>query len=609
MHVYGMRTLSGIIIGAALVLSLFASRVDAAASAPPVPGSIRVDNRMSPSHDTVVVSGLLPGDVVKVYADGGAVYPLGTASVSGGATSAPISIGQLGAAGGHIYVTVTRPSYSESRRIVKSFPAEPISDAPAATMIRAANRAGGSGDTVTVRGLHVGDIVRVYADATKSNLLGSGTVTSSTTDGTVISVSPLDAGGGVLYVTVTEQGKRESRPTEKAYEGEAETAKPQINQIRVINELGGSHDRVVVSGLQPGDVVKVYASESAVSPLAQTTVASGSTTADISVALPLPHNGKPAIYVTVTSGPLRESARVSKQYNEEPVTPAVAPGMIVVTNMEAGTQDRVEVVGLTAGDVVKVYAGPTDPQTIGTETVGTDSSRAVILVDQLGRSAGHVYVSVTSGGKGESGRTIKSYAAEQASAAPGRDDIKIVNGVGANDWITVYGVQAGDIVKVYAEEAADAPIGSATTASGAESAVVFAGLPGSGYGVVYVSVTRANEEESARTPKIYNAEPVTMPVSANSIRVINSTEANGGDEITVTGLTSGDTVKVYPDATTQTPLQTVLGADAAATVSEGASVVTIGRLQLSAEGGKVYVTVTSRERRESARTVKAYDAE
>ncbi|MFE5323402.1 hypothetical protein ACFQ88_32445 [Paenibacillus sp. NPDC056579] len=606
----GKRTLVRLLLSGTLLLPILpAGLAYAASSVSPAPSAIRVDNKLAPSVDTVVVSGLSPGDVVKVYADGGAAASLGTAAVSSGSTSATVSVNQLGALGGHIYVTLTQPSYSESRRIVKSFPAEPISTAPAATSIRVSNQAGGSGDQVTVLGLHTGDQVKVYSDSTKRTTLGSGTVSRATTDGTVISVSPLDSAGGVIFVTVTEQGKRESRPTEKAYEGEAVSAKPLISQINVVNELGGSGDRVIVSGLKPGDTVKVYESDRSATPLAQKTVAPGSTVADVPVAIPSTDAGKQSLYVSVTSPLLRESGRVAKQYRLEPVTSAVAPGTIVVTNEEAGTEDRIEVIGLQYGDVVKVYGSPTDSLIIGSASVGADSSRAVIRISQLGREAGYVYVTVTSQGKTESGRTMKVYVAEQASAAPSREDIRVNNGVGANDTVTVTGLQPGDLVKVYADETASGAIGSAVAANGSTSAVVSTALPSSGYGIVYVTVTRALEEESARTPKIYNAEPVTLPVSANLIRVVNSTDTNGSDEVSVLGLHAGDTVKIYWDATSLTPMQTMLGTDAVATVSEGSSVATISRLPLKSAGGTLYVTVTSIERRESGRTLKVYEAE
>ncbi|MFC6457619.1 hypothetical protein [Paenibacillus vulneris] len=580
--------------------------VHAAASVPPAPSLIRVDNRPAGTSDLVAVSGLSPGDVVKVYADGGAASPIGSSTVSSGSSSATVIIDQLGSAGGHIYVTVTQPSYSESRRVVKSFPEEPVSAAPAVTSIRISNRSGGAADQITVRGLHAGDMVKVYKDASKTRLIGSGTVASSTTDGTVISVGQLGPEEGVIYVTVTEPGRRESRVVEKAYDAEPRTGRLQLDQIRVINERG-SNDRVIVSQLQPGDIIKLYATLRDSSAIAQAVVAAGASTVDIPLALPSTEGGQESIYVTVTTSPLLESERISKRYSPEPVTTALAPGMIVVTNEQEGTDDQIEVFGLAPGDIVKVYPSLDAPHPLAATTVSSNSSLAVIKLGQLGKQAGYIYLTVTSASGRESARTVKSYAAEQASLAPSRSDIQIRNTAGANDTVTVIGLQPGDRVKVYAEEAAAVPIGTAI-ADATETAVVHTALPETGYGTVYVTVTRSQGEESPRTPKIYAAEPLTLPLSPNHIYVKNVTDPNV-DEVTVTHLKPGDTVKLYADAESVQPLLTAWGSQAVSTVPEGGSVVTIPRLQLNSEGGRLFVTVTSPERLESSRVLKAYEAE
>ncbi|MBE1446624.1 hypothetical protein [Paenibacillus sp. OAS669] len=580
--------------------------VHAAASVPPAPSLIRVDNRPAGTSDLVTVSGLSPGDVVKVYADGGAASPIGSSTVSSGSSSATVIIDQLGSAGGHIYVTVTQPSYSESRRVVKSFPEEPVSAAPAVTSIRISNRSGGAADQITVRGLHAGDMVKVYKDASKTRLIGSGTVASSTTDGTVISVGQLGPEEGVIYVTVTEPGRRESRVVEKAYDAEPRTGRLQLDQIRVINERG-SNDHVIVSQVQPGDIIKLYATLRDSSALAQAVVAAGASTVDIPLALPSTEGGQESIYVTVTTSPLLESERISKRYSPEPVTTALAPGMIVVTNEQEGTDDHIEVFGLAPGDIVKVYPSLVAPHPLAATTVSSNSSLAVIKLGQLGKQAGYIYLTVTSASGRESARTVKSYAAEQASLAPSRSDIQIRNTAGANDTVTVIGLQPGDRVKVYAEEAAAVPIGTAI-ADATETAVVHTALPETGYGTVYVTVTRSQGEESRRTPKIYAAEPLTLPLSPNHIYVKNVTDPNV-DEVTVTHLKPGDTVKLYADAESVQPLLTAWGSQAVSTVPEGGSVVTIPRLQLNSEGGRLFVTVTSPERRESSRVLKAYEAE
>jgi hypothetical protein len=539
-----------------------ASPAAAASSVPPAPSTIRVENMLAGTSDVVTVTGLTAGDTVKVYADGGTSVPLGSATIGGSSNSASINISQLGVMAGYIYVTVTQSGYSESRRIVKSFLAEPLSVAPAASSIRVTNKPSGTSDSVTVLGLHAGDKVSVYADAAKTSLLGSATTSLGSADGTVLSITQLGTMDGILYIAVTEPGRRESRPTEKAYAGEAQTDKPHLAQIRIVNALNGTSDHVVVTGLQSGDVLKLYETEKTAVPLAQASVASGMDNADVIV----PQLGLVggSIYLTLTRSPLQESARVSKQFQQEPVTPSPAPGMIIVTNEPTGTDDRIELYGLSTGDIVNVYPTAAASSAIGTTTAGSDSIKAAITIPQLGKEAGHVYVTITSPSKGESRRVVKSYAAELASAAPERSAIRVVNALGTTeDIITLTGLLAGDTAKVYADEASEVAIGSGTVADGTTSVAIHAALPEKGYGIIYTTITRPQEEESSRTPKIYAAEPVSLPLTANQIRVSNTAGSNGNDEITAIGIKPGDVIKLYADAMTQTPVQTV-GIDASA---------------------------------------------
>ncbi|UUZ83457.1 hypothetical protein LJK88_06125 [Paenibacillus sp. P26] len=131
--------------------------VSAAATAAPSPGSIEVQNRLAGTPDTVTVTGLAAGDTVKVYSDPvSAGDLLGSATVASGMTNAVVTVSQIGEEKGLLYVTVTRPSYSESRRILKTFPAEPESVPPAPASIRMINNPAGTADRIYVSGLTPG---------------------------------------------------------------------------------------------------------------------------------------------------------------------------------------------------------------------------------------------------------------------------------------------------------------------------------------------------------------------------------------------------------------------------------------------------------------------
>ncbi|WP_228483054.1 hypothetical protein, partial [Pseudomonas aeruginosa] len=147
-------------------------------------------------------------------------------------------------------------------------------------------------------------------------------------------------------------------------------------------------------------------------------------------------------------------------------------------------------------------------------------------------------------------------------------------------------------------------------------------------GKVYVTVTKVNKEESARTEVSYGAEPTTKAPAAKDITVTNNKEGVK-DTVKVTGVKAGDTVRVYGVATKGEALGKVIvkapeketpaeGVEKVA-AAEGAeetpvttleAVVTIKQIAKSAKAtGNVYVSVQGKDELESERTEKAYDAE
>lgn len=99
------------------------------------------------------------------------------------------------------------------------------------------------------------------------------------------------------------------------------SSSPTVEQIQVVNNAEGTNDTLTVSGLTPGDRVKVYRNQTIGYPMAWQ-MAQGQ-----SVSFSIPQLGKEAgsIYVTVHPlGEPMESRRVQKTYSAEPST--VSPG-------------------------------------------------------------------------------------------------------------------------------------------------------------------------------------------------------------------------------------------------------------------------------------------
>lgn len=181
------------------------------------------------------------------------------------------------------------------------------------------------------------------------------------------------------------------------------------NNVTVTN-TAGVNDTVTVTGLNPGDIVKVYKDSDVNNNtvMGTATVQPNSTTAVVNLLL---DQSKSSIWVTLTTaagipngGTLTESARV-----EVPYLGVTTQSFAATADNENGPLDSVTVTGANIGDTIKIYKGLNDITPITGGTV------RVVQLDTLGRIAinnldfgqpntGSVYVSVTTPGKAESVR-------------------------------------------------------------------------------------------------------------------------------------------------------------------------------------------------------------
>ena len=347
-------------------------------------------------NDTVAVSGLVKGDVVKVYNASTKGTLLTSMTATG--TTAKLSVKQLGTKAGKVYVTVTKTKQAESDRVAISYKGEKT-DTPKASQVKVTNNKG-KNDKVVVSGLVKGDVVKVYNASTKGTLLTSITSTGTST---TLSVKQLGTKAGKVYVTVTKTNQTESDRVAISYKGEI-TDTLKASQVKVTNNKG-KNDTVVVSGLVKGDVVKVYNASTKGTLL--TSITSTGTSTTLSVKQLGTKAGK--VYVTVTKTNQTESDRVAISYKGE-ITDTLKASQVKVTNNK-GKNDTVVVSGLVKGDVVKVYNASTKG-TLLTSITSTGTS-TTLSVKQLGTKAGNVYVTVSRAGMLESSRTAVSYKAEK----------------------------------------------------------------------------------------------------------------------------------------------------------------------------------------------------
>ncbi|MBT2618465.1 MULTISPECIES: PPC domain-containing protein [unclassified Bacillus (in: firmicutes)] len=172
--------------------------------------SVQITNYVGKS-DSVKVSALAKGDVVKLFDSKGKIF---ATSKPASGSSTTFSIKQLGKNAGFIYVSNTKSGMLESSRVKVSFKAEPKTPKPSASNITIKNNKGKS-DTVIVKGLKKSDVVKLYSSSGK--YLSSKTSNSSSA---TITVKQLGKGSGSAYVTVTRPGMNESDKVKKTFKAE-----------------------------------------------------------------------------------------------------------------------------------------------------------------------------------------------------------------------------------------------------------------------------------------------------------------------------------------------------------------------------------------------------
>ncbi|EOG8706676.1 hypothetical protein ACLJKH_001024, partial [Bacillus cereus] len=136
--------------------------------------------------------------------------------------------------------------------------------------------------------------------------------------------------------------------------------------------------------------------------------------------------------------------------------------------------------------------------------------------------------------------SVSALAATEKSGALKVANVKIENKkTGDTDSIQVSELEEGDIIKVYSTLTAKTEmINSKVQSEENTTTIAKKDLLDSKGGKVYVTVTKVNKEESARTEVSYKAEPITKAPTAKNITVTNN-KADVADTVKVTGVKAG----------------------------------------------------------------------
>jgi len=313
------------------------------------------------------------------------------------------------------------------------------------------------------------------------------------------------------------------------------------------------------------------------------------------------HVWTPSFYPTAnTQYVTTDAAILSGGGSSNVPTPSIVTTEAAIVNNMVGKADTISLVGLTSGQIVKIYKDDVVSKPFLTKTVPVNTTEAAFSVPQLGIPAGSLYITLTSPNSFESTRAKIDYSEEPKTATP--SGVVVVNNVDPSfkDTITLSGLSPKDIVKAYSDSELKKLIGTVTvTPSGVAGVISVASTKlGQAAGNIYVTLTSVNYHESS--PLNVSYDPEIQTATPTAVTVSNYGDVQ--DVVEVMNVKPGDTIKVYDAATAGKVLAT-------GKVKSGRVSLDLNIRQLGSAAGSVWVSVKSINEIESDRAKVDYVSE
>jgi hypothetical protein len=241
---------------------------------------------------------------------------------------------------------------------------------------------------------------------------------------------------------------------------------------------------------------------------------------------------------------------------------------------------------------------------LGQETAAGTSATITVAAGELSPTGGKLYVTLKLSEANESAKTAVSYGKEPATPVLSKGDVSVTNNYGSSDTVLVSNITSGIHVKLYSSLKGTELIDEGTSTGTSIEFTLPDGKLSAAGGTIYVTVSSATANESARTAVAYTRESVTSAPLGTNVTVVNN--YNTTDSVTVTGLTIGDTVKIYTSLKGTVAIGAFTADDDDEDETES---IDLAPGLLNSGGGKIYVTVKSLTANESARTSVTYTSE
>lgn len=288
-----------------------------------VSGNVTIVNQANDGSDSITVSNVAKGSIVKVYM----VNTTTAAAISTmTSTSAAVALkatysGSKLLDDGTVYLTVKDTDKTESAKTPFTY-----SDATQLTLgssdVTIENNVDANKqDIITATTSIKGDVLKAYSDAAATKLIASATAPSNTTPAAIkLGQGKLASAGGNVYLTLSRKGSTTSTVLTKAYAAEVQTTAPALSDISIYNFGDGVKDVITVKNVAATDKIAVYTdattTAAAVKLVLPTAVKAGKQSITIQIPKALTAAGGD-VWVTVKKVNQLESTRTKVTYTAE----------------------------------------------------------------------------------------------------------------------------------------------------------------------------------------------------------------------------------------------------------------------------------------------------
>jgi hypothetical protein len=535
--------------------------------APSAPNPLSLSNpSSSPGNDQtpqINVAGLVSGDTIELHTNASCSALVGTAVSS--AASVNITSSSLGAGSHNFYAKATDPAGNVSSCSAATVNYVIDLTPPAKPTGLSLNVPSTSPDKdttpqITITGVVSGDTIKLYSDAGCTVEIGSGVTVAGSIN--ITSVALGDGAYDMRAVAIDPAGNNSGCSTANVNYTVDTIPPPKPNSIvlKTPPSSPGNNDtpEVTVGGVATGLDVRVFTDSGCTAQVGSATA--GGPTVDITTSA-LGADNTYNIYAESEdpSGNISACSTVSLAYVLDTVAPS-APSVLNLANPSSSpandTTPEISIGGLNAGDTIRMYkdSGCTDLVSTGVAGAATHNLTSSALAPD---GVYNFYAKATDPAGNASTCSVATIAYTLDTAAPtpalsitlvtpatspGNDDTPTLN---------INGVNATDDVELYTDAACTSLVGTGTAAGGSinitASAIGTDGL----YNFYAITEDVAENRSACSTATLAYVLDRVAPAKPNLITLKVPASSPGNDntpEVTIGGVTSGDTISLYRDS-------------------------------------------------------------